>query len=262
MTRSRFQHNGLAFSYLDGGGSLPVIIALHAHWMEGSTFIPLAAALGADWRIVALDQRGHGYSDHAETYSRDDYIGDLDALFGHLGVQNAVLMGNSLGGVNAYQYAARHPERVQALIIEDIGLEIPGDMPPMLGWAGTFPTREELETQVGHRFVPYLQDSFRETASGWALAFEPGEMMLSQACLEGSYWNDWLSTTCPALVIRGSESRVTTAAHVAEMVRQRPHTQMLTLTGGHVVHSDDPNSFAEAVRSFLTITAAGCLNKP
>src|SRR4051812_1193486 len=197
MRRFCFEHDGLTFSYLDSGGSLPVMIALHAHWMEGSTFIPLAGALGSEWRVIALDQRGHGYSDHAKTYSREDYMGDLDALFDHLRVQEAVLVGNSLGGVNAYEYAARHPERVQALIIEDIGVEIPGDMPPVLGWTGTFHTREELENQVGHRFVPYLRDSFRETAAGWALAFEPREMMLSQACLEGSYWKDWVSTSCP-----------------------------------------------------------------
>jgi esterase len=254
MKRFCFEHAGLTFSYLDSGDPLPILIALHAHWMEGSTFVPLAGELRSEWRIVALDQRGHGYSDHAETYSREDYLGDLDALFAHLQVQEAVLLGNSLGGVNAYQYAARRPERIRALIIEDIGVvEAPGDMPPYLNWAGVFPTREELEGRIGQRFAPYLRDSFRETAAGWRLAFEPREMMLSQACLEGNYWRDWLSTSCPALVIRGSESRVTTAAHITEMVSRRTNTQMLTLTGGHVVHSDDPVSFAQAVRSFLAL---------
>lgn len=252
MTRFPFEHDGLTFSYLDSGGPLPVMIALHAHWMEASTFIPLAAALGSEWRIVALDQRGHGYSDHGKTYSREDYLGDLDSLFDHLRVQEAVLIGNSLGGVNAYQYAARRPERVRALVIEDIGVEISDDLPPMAGWAGSFRTREELEKQLP-RFAPYLRESFRETAAGWRLAFDPREMMLSHTCLVGSYWNDWVSTSCPAIVIRGSESRVTTAAHVAEMVRRRPNTQMLTLNGGHVLHSDGLAAFAEAVRSFSHI---------
>ena len=257
MKRSCFEHEGLTFSYLDSGGPLPVLIALHAHWMEGATFIPLARELGSEWRIVAPDQRGHGYSDHAKTYSRGDYMGDLDALFEHLQVHEAVLLGNSLGGVNAYQYAARRPERVRALIIEDIGVvEAPGDMPPFLGWAGIFPTREELESRIGQRLAPYLRDSFRETAAGWRLAFEPREMMLSLNSLKGDYWSDWLSTSCPALVVRGSESRVTTAAHITQMVSRRPNTQMLTLSGRHVVHSDAPASFAEAVRSFLTLTVA------
>ena len=51
-----FQNNGLALSYLDSTGDKPILIALHAHWMEGSGFIPLAYELASDWRVIALDQ--------------------------------------------------------------------------------------------------------------------------------------------------------------------------------------------------------------
>ena len=119
--RHEFRHDGLRLSYLDGGRGDRVLIALHAHIMEAATFVPLAAVLAPEWRVLALDQRGHGYSDHAPTYTRDDYIGDLEAFIDHLGVSDSVLLGNSLGGVNAYQFAARHPERVRGLVIEDLG---------------------------------------------------------------------------------------------------------------------------------------------
>jgi esterase len=252
MNRSNFRHDGLTLSYLDSGGELPVTIALHAHWMEGATFSPLAEAIGSEWRLIALDQRGHGDSDHAQSYTREDYLGDLEALFRHLGLPHAVLLGNSLGGVNAYQFAASHPQWVRALVIEDMGVEVPGDLPPMLSWAGTFAKREELEKAIGSRLLPYLQDSFRPTTGGcWRLAFEPRDMLLSQASLAGNHWSDWLATDCPALVIRGTESRVTTAAHVAQMAERRAHTQLCTLEGGHVVHQDNPPAFAAAVRSFL-----------
>lgn len=254
MNRSTFLHDGLTFSYLDSDGELPVMIALHAHWMEGSTFLPLAEALASEWRLIALDQRGHGYSDHAKTYSRDDYLADLDALLEHLRIEEAALLGNSLGGVNAFQYAARHPERVRALIIEDIGVEISSDMPPVLHWAGVFSSRLELENQIGARLSPYLQDSFREINGGWTLAFEPRDMMLSQASLAGDHWADWVATDCPALVIRGSDSRVTAAEHAAEMVRRRANTQLCTLKGGHVVHHDSLPAFAQSVRTFLRST--------
>jgi esterase len=251
MQRSTFQHDGLTFSYLDSGGELPVLIALHAHWMEGATFAPLAEAVNSEWRLIALDQRGHGFSDHAKSYTREDYLGDLEALFSHLGCEHAVLLGNSLGGVNAYQFAARHPQRVRALIIEDVGVEIPSDLPPMLNWAGTFTSREELENQIGSRFVPYLRDSFRQTEAGWTLAFEPCDMICSQASLGGDRWSDWLATDCPTLVVRGTESRVTTAAHVAQMAERRANTLVCTLEGGHVVHKDNATGFAAAVKSFL-----------
>jgi esterase len=251
MNRFKFQHDGLTLSYLDSGGEFPVIIALHAHWMEGVTFFPLAEALGSEWRLITLDQRGHGDSDHAQTYTREDYLGDLEALFRHIGLKQAVLLGNSLGGVNAYQFAARYPQQVRALVIEDVGVEVPGDLPPMLSWEGTFAKREELENAIGPRMLPYLQDSFRHTPSGWRLAFAPKEMRLSQDFLAGNYWSDWLATDCPALVIHGTESRVTTAAHVIQMAERRANTQLCSLEGGHVVHQDNATAFAAAVRSFL-----------
>ena len=125
MEREYFHHAGLRFSYLDQDNNAQagnahagkrVLIALHAHIMEATTFAPLAAALAPAWRVIALDQRGHGYSDHPSTYTREDYLGDLQALFEHLNLSGAVLLGNSLGGVNAYQFAAQHPEKVVALL--------------------------------------------------------------------------------------------------------------------------------------------------
>jgi esterase len=221
MERFSFRRNGLTLSYLDTGGEAPVIIALHAHWMEGLTFSSFAEAVHPEWRVIALDQRGHGYSGQADSYTREDYLGDMEALFHHLGLEQAVLLGNSLGGVNAYEFAARHPERALALVIS-------GDLPPMIGWAGTFAKQEELENQVGGRMPPYLQPSFRQTSGGWRLAL-----------------------SCPALLIRGSDSRVTIAAHLEQMATRRANTQLCTLDGGHIVHHDNPTAFAKAVRVFL-----------
>ena len=65
-----------ALSCLDNSGDGPVLVALHGHWMEGVTFAPLAAPLAPlaaplapAWRVLALDQGGHGDSDHAPSYS-------------------------------------------------------------------------------------------------------------------------------------------------------------------------------------------------
>lgn len=251
MQRHRFKHNGLTFSYLDAGADGRALVALHAHWMEGQTFAPLAEALAPTWRVIAPDQRGHGQSDHAPTYTRDDYLDDLKALFTHLALGEAALLGNSLGGVNAYQFAARHPERVRALIIEDIGVEIADDTSFALAWGGLYRTREDLVQRVGPRLLPYLQDAFRETKEGWRLAFDPQDTVASQNCLNGNHWQDWLATDCPALLVRGMESRVTTQAHLEQMALRRRNTCLKSLKGGHVVHMDSPIEFTEAVIAFL-----------
>lgn len=251
MIRTQFYHDGLTLSYLDTGGNGPVLIALHALWMEAATYIGFANALKPDWRVIALDQRGHGHSSHAPTYTREDYIGDLAALLAHLDVEKAVILGNSLGGVNAYQFAARYSERVTALIIEDISAEPDADASFVLAWEGTFPSREALKNHIGPRLTPYLLDSFRSTQNGWRLAFEPREMLESQLQLNGNHWSDWLASECPALLLRGRNSRLTKQAQLEHMAARRPNTRLVELEGGHVVHQDNPKGFADAVQEFL-----------
>ena len=89
-----------------------------------------------------------------------------------------------------------------------------------------------------------------DTSGGW-FAFEPREMLESQRQLKGDHWADWLATECPALVIRGRESRITTQDHVEQMAARRLNTRLVTLDGGHVVHQDNPNGFADAVREIV-----------
>lgn len=252
MQRKYFSHNDLRLSYLDTEGAGQVIIALHALWMEASTYTSFAEELAAEWRVIALDQRGHGYSEHAGSYTRDDYIQDIHALFEHLEIDQAILLGNSLGGVNAFQFAARHPSRVKALVIEDISAEPAADASFVLAWEGDFPSQQVLTEHIGPRFTPYLLDSFRSTSTGWRLAFEPREMLESQRQLNGNHWADWLASDCPALLIRGRESRITTQDKLEEMAAQRPNTRLVMLAGGHVVHQDNPAEFLQAVRVFLS----------
>ncbi len=249
--RHQFQNDGLTLSYLDAGGIGKPLIALHAHWMAATTYTPLAAALEPAWRVIALDQRGHGYSGHPATYTRQDYLRDLEALYDHLKITEAVLLGNSLGGVNAFQFAARRPDRVKAIIIEDIGVVIEGDLSFVLTWCGLAASRDVLAQRIGPRFQPYLEDSFREVPGGWTLAFDPADMVLSQRHINGDHWEDWLASNCPALLIRGRDSRVTSAAHMEEMAARRAHSSLVTLDGGHVVHFDNPGRFATTVRAFL-----------
>ena len=251
MERHSLQRGGLTLSYLDQGGSGRPLVALHGHWFEGATYRPLAAALAPHWRLVALDQRGHGHSGHAASYARDEYIGDIAALLNHLTAADVVLLGNSLGGVNAYQFAARHPGRVRGLIIEDIGVEIDDDMSFVASWRGNFADRAELEQRIGPRMLPYLQDGFRHHSNGWHLAFDPADMIASQRSLNGTYWHDWLASDCPALLIHGRDSHLTRLEQLEAMAARRPHTRLVSLDGGHVVHVDNPQGFADAVRGFL-----------
>ena len=250
IERHSFERDGFKLSYLDSVEGKP-LVALHAHWMEGSTFSRLADDLSPIWRVIALDQRGHGFSERSSDYSRSAYIADILGLFNHLDIDKAVVLGNSLGGVNAYQLAARNPQRVAALIVEDIGATINDDTIIALEWKGIYPTRAALEAKIGERLSPALRSSIRETAQGWRLAFDPDDMVISQTGLNGDHWDDWLASRCPALLIRGRQSRVSNAILFEQMAERRPNTKLVIVDGGHVVHFDNPAGFAHVVKEFL-----------
>jgi pimeloyl-ACP methyl ester carboxylesterase len=76
-------------------------------------------------------------------------------------------------------------------------------------------------------------------------------MMKSQASINGDHRKDWLASTCPALLIRGKESRVTRQEHMEELATRRPNTRLVVLEGGHVIHASHTALFVAAVRTFL-----------
>ncbi|MFC7906208.1 alpha/beta fold hydrolase [Streptomyces nigra] len=147
--RAALTLDGRRLSYLGSGGPGHPLLALHGHFSEGRTFAPLARALFPHWRAVAPDQRGHGFSDRGPDFSREGCIADATALLTHLGLERPVVLGHSLGGVNAYQLAARHPGLVRALVIEDIGTEIDDDLSFCPSWPHRAPTRTALTEQLG-----------------------------------------------------------------------------------------------------------------
>ncbi|MFI1256060.1 alpha/beta fold hydrolase [Streptomyces netropsis] len=249
--RRFFMVGGRRLSYLDFGGPGRPLLALHGHYNEALTFAPLAAALAPRWRVIALDQRGHGESDRAHRYERDEYVADVAAFHRHLDVGPVAVLGHSLGGVNAYQFAARHADKVSALIVEDIGAVVDCDWSFTTRLPGIAPSREALAAALGAA-APYLECSFRQTDQGWGFSFDIADTVASQKALNGDHWNDWISVTCPTLLVHGTHSDELAPGHAQDMVTRRAGSiRRVELPAGHVVHHDVPDHFADAVAAFL-----------
>src|ERR1700755_2632640 len=121
-------HNGsVEIAYLDQGEGDPIVLVhgfasnKEANWVQPGWFSTLTRD---NRRVIALDNRGHGQStklyDDAD-YHTDLMAGDVAALIAHLGLERADVMGYSLGARIAAVLAARHPERVRALILGGAG---------------------------------------------------------------------------------------------------------------------------------------------
>jgi esterase len=224
------------------------LLALHGHFGRGRVWVTLAEALPG-WRVIAPDQRGHGRTGPARDYSRETYVADAAHMIETLDLAPAVVIGHSLGGVNAYQLAARRPELVRAVIVEEAPAALPV-RPDLDLWDGRrFATLRELREAVPH---PALWESAVEDAEGWGFRFDPAEMNRSRRLLAGDHWADWLAGDHPVLLMHGLESDTLPTAMAREMAERRPNTRLVEFPrAGHSIHDDDPEGFALAVASFL-----------
>ena len=97
---------------------------LHGLSGHARTWDQTAAALAGRYRVLALDQRGHGDSDWVPRYGLGPMAEDLLAFVDALRLPEVTMMGLSMGGIVSFVFAAAHPERVTRLIVLDIGPEI------------------------------------------------------------------------------------------------------------------------------------------
>ena len=115
MTTSFYQTPaGRLFAVEAGAG--PPVICLHGITANAYVWLPVMERLAADYRVVAIDQRGHGRSDRPDSgYAAGDFAADVVALIEALGAP-AVLIGHSLGARNALAAATAAPDAVEHLL--------------------------------------------------------------------------------------------------------------------------------------------------
>jgi len=122
--------DGVALEVLDAGEpGRPPLMFVHGFGGAKEDFTDHVDALGATHRVVVFDHRGHGESDHPTTegaYSLARFADDVVAVADALGLGTFRLLGNSMGGLVAQLVVLAHPERVEALILQDTW---PGRLP-------------------------------------------------------------------------------------------------------------------------------------
>ncbi|MBS0393144.1 MAG: alpha/beta hydrolase [Proteobacteria bacterium] len=250
------------------------IVLLHGLRGYSATWRRLATALGGRYRLVAIDQRGRGESDWdpGRNYYTDAYLADLEGLVDRLELRRFVLLGHSMGGTTAYVYAARHPKRVAALVIEDIapGSSTEGEgaeriRAEMRSLPLSFGTREEAKAYWRARrpslgdaaLEERLAESMRQDANGrWVWRYDAEGISAVRLDPDPSrivdLWPVVARIATPTLVIRGAESDFCPEAAVARMSATNPHIASATVPGAsHYVHDDQPEVFNQLVARFI-----------
>ncbi|MEY2422275.1 MAG: hypothetical protein QOI95_2342 [Acidimicrobiaceae bacterium] len=97
------------------------LVFLHGSWLAAAFYDTFCERLAAARRVLAMDQRGHGESGHADDYAWPRWIDDVVAFADHAGIDRFDLVGHSMGAGNAVRFAGSHPARVRRLVLLEGG---------------------------------------------------------------------------------------------------------------------------------------------
>lgn len=262
--------DGLELRVRELGTGEPVILFLHGLLGHAREWDPLLDALSPGFRLVVPDHRGHGESGHADAYRLELFVRDALGVLDALGVERAHVVGHSLGGMVGMRLAAERPDRVERLVVLDVGPEslccdwarneLPGRLQGFASAAyGTVDeavqawlTGDPLarEPLVRH----YVTHALRKRPDGqWVWRFDAAGFLRFLRDLDpDALWSALSRISAPTLLIRGERSSVLTE-RAAERVLERLHdaTFVQIPDGGHDLGVQQPEAVTRAVLGFL-----------
>ena len=131
MSRMTFERDGTHLTYRDFGGVGPPMLLLHGLAGYAGEWEPSARLLIEDYRVFALDQRGHGDSERRPVdVSRTAFVKDCAATIDRLGLGPVTLIGQSMGANTAMLTAAAYPQLVRSLVVIEGSPDGPDDLDP------------------------------------------------------------------------------------------------------------------------------------
>ena len=101
-------------------GEGPVLVIIHGLYGSSDNWISIGKRLAGLHTVYIIDQRNHGRSPFSESHSYEDMKNDLVEFFSIHNIENATLLGHSMGGKSSMWFAADYPEKVEKLVIADI----------------------------------------------------------------------------------------------------------------------------------------------
>ena len=275
--------NGLNLRYQEWGDprTKHALILLHGYAETAAIWEDAAVELSREYRVIALDQRGHGGSDRPNdhNYSRTSQVEDLESFIEALGLRTVTLIGHAMGGANALCYAAEHPDVVTALVVIEAAPEVlrsgVENFRRLLASADSFVTLDDA-VEVFEQFYPYatseqltrrVRGSIAVTSDGsYGWDFDPVFRDPTERPPEPdpgqrrmvNLWDCVERVQCPVMIVRGAETDMLTPEAIQRLHRRIPGSRVsLIENAGHAVPSDQPAALGQHIREFLQSLSSG-----
>jgi pimeloyl-ACP methyl ester carboxylesterase len=279
-----YQSQGLRLHYSDWGNeSAPPLLLVHGGLDQSRSWDAVARALRANFHVVAPDLRGHGDSDWAtgSSYSLADHVYDLTCLTKSAGLEQAAIVGHSMGGMVSLTYAGVFPQKVSRLVVLDGVTNFPARTVKPIDvriaeWVGDL---DKTAQRKIHRYPSVVDGADRILARNARLTREQAMHLAAHALkrdADGEYsWKFdpylrarapyrlslednialWSRIRCRTLLVAGSESFLPDP-ETAGVLGHFRQAELVKIEGaGHWVQHDQTQQVIGVLKTFLGVSA-------
>ncbi len=267
--------NGINVHYKTYGQGEPTFILLHGFGASVFSWREVVEPLAQYGTVIAYDRPAFGLTERPLEWEGESPYGpqaQVDIVIGlmdELGVEKAILVGNSAGGTVSMQVALQYPERVEALILVDAAVYAGGGAPswsrpilktPQMNHVGPLIARQlqaqgvEFIKTAWHEPSKITQDIFDGyqkplQAENWDKAL----WQLTVASKESGLVERLTEITMPTLVITGDDDRIVPTEQSLRLADELPNAELKVIAqSGHLPHEEKPVEFMQAVTEFLS----------
>jgi pimeloyl-ACP methyl ester carboxylesterase len=254
-------HGDVSITVTDLGGDGPPLVLLHGLAGSSREMLPTAHALSDGFRVLLVDQRGHGASTRRpEDLSRGAFVGDVVHVVETLAPgERCVLVGQSMGAHTAFLVAAARPDLVDRLVMLEghvAGSDDPRDAARLgeffASWPVPFADEAAARAFLGSDAIAraWVAD-LEPTPDGLRPRFDADVMRRTIEAVHAPRWAEWGSLGPPTLVVFARHGMFSDVDKDG-LIRRRPVTDRVDLTSGsHDAHLDAYDAWMDALRGWL-----------
>ncbi|MDX2237123.1 MAG: alpha/beta hydrolase [Hyphomonadaceae bacterium] len=259
-------HGGVVSCTIAGAG--PAMIFLHGWTLDSRMWAPQVAAFARGFRVIAPDRRGFGRSSAPPDLAREP--DDIARLLDHVGAARAVVVGMSQAGRVALDFAARFPDRVDALILQGAPFVGPGPHPqdseaiPIAAWAAL--AREgRLDAMKAqwraHPLMRTANDAAAQTAEAMLRDYRGRDLVAADPIARDDL--DIARIAAPALALTGARDTAWRRAAADALAAGMPHARRTEIPdAGHLCNLCAPGVYNAVVATFLREACASSGPEP
>ncbi|MCX6144169.1 MAG: alpha/beta fold hydrolase [Ignavibacteriales bacterium] len=248
-------------NFQEYGTGKPLVI-LHGLLGSLDNWHTLSKTFANSFRVLAVDQRNHGKSPHSDLFTYDLMAEDLADLLDHLKIPSTHLLGHSMGGKTAMQFALTNSGRVKSLIVVDMApREYPRLHDELLDALAsvnltTAALRQQVDDELSKRIPDFavrqfLMKNLTRDSNGaftWKANLQAIQKNYAEIAREITSVRPFPG---PTLFVKGDRADYVLDSDVPMIKRLFPNAQIAGVNAGHWIHAEAPTVFADIVMSFL-----------